>query len=683
MTNKDKGLKNFKINIFRELRWVITPSFCIRSLTDPDIYDALLIAALTLNQKLMNLGYTLSVEDIIDIAKYQPTDHMKEIFNDVKIAVGDVKAKPMYPNFPLQVMEMPDAQFRLHQLMHYFSTYGLESLTGMPIDKGWLPNVEDTEKIESDKSLLDLKVLKAYTRRDAVKYSFKKLISKNERLTIPEQEIINYDLLYRETVLGDLNQYEIKFKENLYEIFYTIFTSESYNDYTAYRFCQHTGDVWKCIDYIMNEKGIKHFRTSQKRVLVKLLESYPIADFKANLILSNKSANRVKYMLNALSYNLYSRSPAHKEAVYALRDNALVSWEGQAKAFIFSHDDEALRFVAQRPGMMLRMITLLYRNGYTVSDITEALIQKASELSTQTLVTLLTYFNRYKVNAYGSDDDYDSNELLVMRIILAMLFKANLASKSIAELEFKNIYIDMHNYNLELSNIECNNKSSEGGYIRSGLAYKIPNNVQRIRFFVYWNDRRRIDIDLHGTMLFTNGDERDIGWNKDFRNDVSVFSGDITHSNAAEYIDINLNNDTLSKVECNINVFTEEHFADIDECFVGIMAVNNLGEKVKLYDPKNCFFTHYLKGDIKTMEYGFIDVKSRSLVFVGKEGKCYNANKFYASEFNVQDYIDLLISSQKAHIVKSKKDADIILTMEKSEDDNAISLLDENFFMER
>ena len=618
MTNKDKGLKNFKINIFRELRWVIIPSFCIRSITDPTIYDSQLIAALTLNQKLMNLGYTLKVEDIIDIAKYQLTDHMKEIFNDVKIAVGDVKAKPMYPNFPLQVMEMPEAQFRLHQLMHYFSTYGLESLTGIPIDKGWLPNVEDTEKTEYDKSLLDLKVLKAYTCRDAVKYSFKKLISKNERLTIPEQEIINYDLLYRETVLGDLNQYEIKFKENLYEIFYAVFTSESYNDYTAYRFCQHTGDVWKCIDYIMNEKGIKHFRTSQKRVLVKLLESYPIADFKANLILSNKSANRVKYMLNALSYNMYSKSPAHKDAVYALRDNALVSWEGQAKALIFSHDDEALQFVAQRPGMMLRMITLLHRNGYNFGDITEALSSRASELSTQTLVTLLTYFYRYKVNAYGSNDNYAGDELFIMRTILAALLEANLKSKSIGEIECKNIYIDMDNYNLELSNIECNNKSSEGGYIRSGLAYKIPDNVQRIRFFVYWNDKRRIDIDLHGTMLFTNGDERDIGWNKDFKNDVSVFSGDITHSDAAEYIDINLDNDTLSKVECNINVFTGENFADIDECFVGIMAVNSLGETVKLYDPKNCFFTHYLKGDIKTMEYGFIDVKSRSLVFFGK-----------------------------------------------------------------
>ena len=83
------------------------------------------------------------------------------------------------------------------------------------------------------------------------------------------------------------------------------------------------------------------------------------------------------------------------------------------------------------------------------------------------------------------------------------------------------------------------------------------------------------------------------------------------------------------------------------------------------------------------MEYGFIDVKSRSLVFVGKESKCYNDNKFYASKFSVQDYIKLLLFSQKACISKSKEDADVILTMEKSEDDNAISLLDENFFMER
>lgn len=683
MTNLIEVLTKFKTNIFRELRYVTISSFCSDESSEPT--DDGLLAALTLNQNLNSLGYTLKPNDIIKLSKYSLRD-MDMMFNDVKTAVGNVKAKPMYPNFPTQVMEMSEAQFRFHQLLHYFSTYGVESLTGNKVDKGWLPDVEDTKKTESDKSLLDLKVLQLVALFDSIEKSFGVLITKNERLTIPEMEIIKFDICNRDksTNLNDwFDKYKITFKENLYEIFYAVFTSESYNDYTAYRFCQHTGDVWKCIDYIMNEKCIKHFRTSQKRVLVKLLESYPIADFKANLILSNKSANRVKYMLKALDYNMYSKSPVHKEAVWALRSNSLVSWEGGAKALIFSHDDEALGFIAQRPGMMLRMITLLYRNGYTPSEISGALEPKAADLSTQTLVTLLTYFNQYKVYKYKSDEEYDYYELLLMKTILEKLLNANLKSKAIPEISSKKVYLDMDNYNLSLSTIECNNKSSEGGYVRSGLAYKIPDDVQRIRFFVYWNDKRRIDIDLHGTILFDNGSEDDIGWNTNFKNDVSVFSGDITHSNAAEFIDINLNNKTLDKVECNINVYTGEYFSDIDECFVGIMAVNNLGEKIKLYDPKNCFFTHYLKGNIKTMEYGFIDVKSRSLVFVGKEAKCYNSNKFHVSTFNAEKYIKYLMENQNSTLVDSKEDADVILTMEKSKDDKAISLLDENFFMER
>ena len=34
-----------------------------------------------------------------------------------------------------------------------------------------------------------------------------------------------------------------------------------------------------------------HFRTAQKRLIVKLLESYPLWDFRANLILSGKREN--------------------------------------------------------------------------------------------------------------------------------------------------------------------------------------------------------------------------------------------------------------------------------------------------------------------------------------------------------------------------------------------------------
>ena len=68
----------------------------------------------------------------------------------------------------------------------------------------------------------------------------------------------------------------------------------------------------------------------------------------------------------------------------------------------------------------------------------------------------------------------------------------------------------------------------------------------------------------------------------------------------------------------NLNLYAGyETFGESDECFVGIMAVANTNADVKLYDPKNCFFTHYLTGKYRTMNYGWIDIQNRVLIFDG------------------------------------------------------------------
>lgn len=686
------GKTNFCMNLFREMRIIAIDARrdVVDSLTDSSkVYDNKLAAVMTFNEELRNLGYTLNMESIMKLAFNGDAIAMQNILSAVKTYIGKVDAKPMYPDFPSYVMNMGEAEFRFHQIMHYFSTYGMEFFTGLPISKGWLPDVDDTEKTVEDKSLLDLKVVSIESLEYAIEDSFKRLLSKRERLTIPEAEIIKYDIEnLPDSMNGWYNTIDIAFKENMYDIFYTVFTSNRFNVSTNYKFCQHTGDVWKCINYLMNEKGIKHFRTSQKRALVKLLESYPEKDFLENLIISNKSAEKVKVLLKYLDYNKYSRNDHFKCFVSMLRNNELTSWEGTAKKLIFDHDPEALAYIAKRPGMFLRMLTLLYRNGYSYDDIYNIIYNKKNNicksLSTQTIVTLLNYFySENGITLFDNETPRDMNELFKMRDILKTILIENIGAKEIPELTDKKVYLDFDNYNLELSNIECNEKSEEGGYIRSGLAYKIPDDVHRLRFFVYWNDKNRVDIDLHGYMTRKDNRTRDaIGWNKDFRNDISVFSGDITHSDAAEFIDINLDKDVYTQVSTIINIYSGKScFKDIDECFVGMMAVEDWGKQVKLYNPKNCFFTHYLKGNSRCLEYCHIDIKNRCIFFIGKQATTKSFSSCI-SEFSVKEYINILLSTHNSIVVENKEDADTILTMEKPKYDNALSLLENNFFMD-
>ena len=75
--------------------------------------------------------------------------------------------------------------------------------------------------------------------------------------------------------------------------------------------CAHTGDVLNNIHLVLR-KHRYHLRTSQKRMLVHLLESYSPADLRGNLILSNAKRERNLTVLKHLDYNAYSRSAAHK-----------------------------------------------------------------------------------------------------------------------------------------------------------------------------------------------------------------------------------------------------------------------------------------------------------------------------------------------------------------------------------
>ena len=84
--------------------------------------DDKVVMAMTVNEELRNLGYTLKPADIFRLARSRSLDGFAGNFRSL---LPSVSAQPMYPDFPEQVMKMEEAEFRMHQMIHYFSTYGL------------------------------------------------------------------------------------------------------------------------------------------------------------------------------------------------------------------------------------------------------------------------------------------------------------------------------------------------------------------------------------------------------------------------------------------------------------------------------------------------------------------------------------------------------------------------------
>lgn len=939
--------KNFHKHLLSELHMVVYQP------GDPSrLNDRLLCEAVTVNENFQSLGYILRPEDLLKLA-VSPSLH--GFYMHVKALVPDVKAQPMYPGFPQQVMNMAEAEFRFHQLLHYLSTYTLEWATGVEVHRGWLPDYDGPQRTEPDTRLLDASVVELVNEETAAFSSLKILLSRRERLTNPELELVLESAAACSS--EQMQKLTVSFKENLELLFPMLLEKADRKTalQTLRAICSHSGDVLRCSAEYLHRRRY-HLRTSEKKLLVKLLESYSAENLRQNLMQSNSLRERNLLVLQYLDYNQYSRSAAHKEAVRALRNGELLSWHGIGESLLAEHSPKALTHLVQRPGYMLRMLNRLLSLGYGEQELLELLLPKAGEISAHLLVKIIRILSdrnsgveekfeaerqnicnafareRWEYNSDCIEWEYESrrNELIfrfaeemhhllpeirlrqaqeqcqenfrqerdaIWRELNSRKDKAErkirrqlapleqeLAQKEVAlrnhrntlvfvrwpylravaryrmqqaggpentsdevlarylperyrgeevligevtrlreqlnrekakaeamravelhrievetadacadaleeitlreeqallalEQEFhrwqegfakerkelehrheaklqeleaeyrkktqesayrrktlqarlaealanieqrrqqilrmleynepairilkevlkehfrrvstpmkgKKVWFNMDPFDLAHSSLETEDRSKDGGYIRSGIAWKIPEGARYVRFFTYWNDRARIDIDLHAGGTTTDGRQLHVGWDAACCTDGVVHSGDITHSDAAEYIDIDLNA-PIQEISANVNLFNGRSFRNIETCYVGMMAVDKIGQTVKHYDPANCFFTHQLTQDTSNLFYGYVDVRNRCVRFVGQP----NAGNWDArpllenaeTMFSLQDYLDCVLEGQGVELVKTAEEADIALTMDKSLLDNGISLVDHNFFLE-
>ncbi|MBR4445086.1 MAG: hypothetical protein IKS37_04250 [Solobacterium sp.] len=646
--------------------------------------DEAMVEAVTMNEKLSHeAGYIFAPKDLVTIAK---AGIAEAVYRKVMAYLPQVKGKPMYPDFPAQVMDISEAEFRFHQYVHYFSTYGMEYFFDVEVHHGWLPaedataGITETAKTKEDVTMLNAKVIELVPASEAHYRAYAGILSRRERMSQPQEELLKEAVI--NVSLEEMQKTPVKFKENM-EVLFAI-VMDTYTGLERLErlasLCQHTGDVLRGFDRVLHVHKFD-VPTSIKRAVVQLLERYPIADFQGNIMLSRTRREDTLTLLQMMDYNTYSRSPKHKEAVQALRDKKLRTWESRFVELLHNDPSAALEFVGQRPGVLLRKVNQLIQAGICSGDIVHALCEKADQLSTQTLVRLCECFSDADMLAERwKDKDIELLEDVFCTVLLAKLTKMH------TPLQGKKVYIDEEQYDFANSYIETNEKSQEGGYIRSGMAFHIPDDAAVVRFFTYWNDPRRIDIDLHAFMVNAKKEIEHIGWNADFRNDCAVHSGDITHSNAAEYIDIDMQKAKeagISHIGAHIHSYTQATFDQIQEVLVGMMAVSKLGLEtdVKLYAPKNCFFYHELNTNTYHLLYGRIDIQRNILTFMGKD-EVFVPNAMPIPRFSLTDYLHLLLEAQNASLVSSTEEADIILKQGKPVNDKDISLADANYFMD-
>lgn len=861
-----------------------------------ELTDRMLCEAVTLNENLRSLGFTLRPRDMALLAA---SPELYSFFDKVHALVPQIKAKPMYPGFPQQVLDMDEATFRMHQAMHYFSTYGLETLFGVRVSRGWLPEDSSPKRTKEAAPILSAKVIELVAEAEAPQKVLRILLGRRERLTNPELELVTeaIDSCSADDMIG----LKVRFKENLELLFPRLMALED-TDRAAcglHAVCAHSGDILRCAHSFIKERGY-HLKTAEKKRIVRALEMYRVSDLKTNLMYSQRLRERNVLVLQYLDYNRFSDSAEHREAVRALRNDELLSWNGMAEQMLSRHDPKALSFLAGRPGTMLRMLNRLLSLDYSPEAILSVLKPHAAAFSGQMLMKVIRTLsdrkdkleslhtqeiqecmhryaqemqnspamryerkrqdilwdverrrstlrnacintprreasNRFKalkrslqnsvqqtedeledlwdqlelldyMQAEESVKQAEKNIFLIRNATQDWLYllaaycsepselvkkeallreqwdrqseqldalqkqmeteleeieadgqakiaaslreidaekqrrlakaKAELdaelealkddknspAYRQARELEMleerhqsrvrisqfdaaaveilkklclehfrqvttplhgKKVFLKLSEFDLSHSELETTDRSKDGGYIRSGIAFRIPEQAKTVRFFTYWNDRERVDIDLHAAGKTLDGRDLHIGWNASCKDSGVVHSGDITHSDAAEYIDIDLSA-PVKTITANVNLYCgRPDFKHIETCYVGLMAVSQLGADVKHYSPANCFFTHRLTQTTRNLFYGYIDVEKRFVRFIGKPNMNGWAEQYTEdTTFSLQEYLDMVLEGQEVRLTESEEEADVVLTMGKGLEENSVSLVDENFFLE-
>lgn len=676
-------MNNFDKLLLSEMR--ILESKGSASTKDVDVKTEL-NQALVDNENLKALGYQLTAEAIILLAAdYKENQNLTPLYKRVMELEPAIEVDPMYPNFPKQVLEMSELEYRVNQVLHYATTYGLENILNVEVKNGWLPETSELQEREDDFLVADLKTLDYLSPKQVDEVIINNLIGRTERL-LPKEAFLAKAVVVR----TDLPIEEVPFKENIGTIFGDLLLKgsleERYKTFeTLETVMKHPGDVLDLVEYMVVKNRYKHFKTSVKRGLVELIEQFSPASIEENFASnrwSNKflgkqgkarAINRNIALIDYLSFNRFAKSDTSKKLVAELKSGLLKSWNQKLEEAYKNEDYAAvLEYLSQRPGVMFRQVNRLVKLGVNEKEISSVLKGNSGELKTQTIVSAL--------NNFSGDDK-------VKNVFMEVLVN-NLYNKNLEELKGKKIYLEEADVSMEHSSIEITDKFEEGGYITNGIAIRIPESSELLRFFTYWNDEKRIDIDLHGVSLKGEDQVSHVGWNGRRKDEALVHSGDITHSDAAEYIDLDLKRmekEGITRVQFNINSYTAVPFSKIDTVFTGLMAISKMKEKVNLFDSKNVIFRHDLESNSTSINYAIIDIENNLLKIFGNTSNETVSSEIMSSTLeptlSMKKFIGLLILTQGGTLVSNEDEADLVFGLAKADKENYVSLLDENFFM--
>ena len=651
-----------------------------------------------------SLGYTLDKESIERLSRLNSSDLTTFYFTNYKLlnqlCGNNVNHKIFYKNFP-NVSHISDEEFYIRAILHYLTVD--ENTDGFMSQ-----DIKDCEREEIHNP--NKQSLKVISEIDA-----QKLLIENVRELFSSKVAIPY---YEDDFLVEAFKdfekkifiSEIPFKENVAKFVNTLVKANG-KELSASFLSKHLSFVKTSTDllrvYAILSKGDFTLRKNVKfislkrsirRLFLRMLDeiaynSNIIDDLAKHEFLWKKAFEK----LHVGEYK--NQYPFISEAATFLRTGEYVTYYGMLEQN--KNNQKALiNLLKQRPGEFARRLDYLIRNErfdleYTLSSFKEV----ARSVSTTVLLGLWEFFkNRtlYPTRIFKINRQYDSiyKEIPDERAVV----DEEVVSKVLSTIEdaladvystYENkgkVYIDANIKGYALP-INSRNGSSQNKTLTFGTRVKLEETEDNyLRFFTHFKNFEgkdgRVDVDLSLEFVDENFTEsfslswHDMGGGRKFD---SFHSGDITSApkGASEFVDLDYKKarNYARYVLVTNSVYTGQDFADIPECFSGVMFMPEKGKRGKVFNPEFVKYKFDLtqKGsnqniafavDLETLELIWIDSPFSygccGIVASGNDSIVLALKNALKTHMSLYDFF--MLHKKHIEIVKTKEDANIIIS---------------------
>ena len=518
--------------------------------------------------------------------------------------------RPMYPNFPAQVMKMDESELYINAIIHYLSFGSLK------------PVYEKEERLPLFDTV-KLKVIELGNIDDFNEIFINIMGSKTSISDTDKMDMEWFIKMHKEDYQSYLPD-EIPLKENVCFLCNLLLKHTTANSIAISKYISTATDVLRLavslsdgdISLASNTK-FKSFNRKERRLLLGLLDN--CNNIEEDMVRYKSQWIRLGERLHPSEYKMYFKAQG---AFNQIRNNEQINTFNSRIDYAIKSKDlsNTVSLLSERPGELPE--NLSYLKETEEWDLLKESLKQCQRCINSSLLQVIEHFKwRNEKNSlrtffpkgnvakvYGIDNNLSYLNDEICRSVIAIC-EESLTKRFCQRENLGKVFLDerLKDYIVPFSQRSASKALKT--FVR-GTKISISENIKTIRSFLYWKENMddRADLDLSAVLY-------DADWNYlehiSYTNLKSekykaAHSGDITSApnGASEFIDLDI--ESIKKfggryVVFAVYSFTGQKFVELPECFVGWME-RECPASGEIYEPK-------------TVE-NKIDISSESLICI-------------------------------------------------------------------